>query len=169
MLEAQWPAVRNNTSTSSAAHITSSSLFTIDNVTANPLATLETGSNNTRGRLTRMPQCILHLFCDLLDSPDVANLSEAMQLPWIIGHVVRRRELLDAILNGRQDQIRLYFLDAKEKYRSKSLIRWGLEKPSLTALWALMAFGAALWPEDVKFAATSEPVSPTGPAGNCKL
>jgi hypothetical protein len=49
-------------------------------------------------------------------------------------------------------QIRLYFLDAKEKYRSKSLIRWALEKPSLMALRALMALGAALWPEDVKFA-----------------
>jgi hypothetical protein len=106
MLEAQVPAVRNNTSTSSAAHITSSSLFTIDNVTANPLATLETGSIKTRASLTRMPQCILHLFCDLLDSPDVGNLSEAMQLPWMIGQVVRRRELLYAILNERQDQIK---------------------------------------------------------------
>jgi hypothetical protein len=96
MLEAQWPAVRNNTSTSSAAHIASSSLFTIDTVTAKPLVTLETGSINTRARLTRMPQCILHLFFDLLDSPNVANLSEAMQLPWMIGHVVRRRELLYA-------------------------------------------------------------------------
>jgi hypothetical protein len=32
VFEAQWPAVRNNTSTSSAAHITSSSLFDIDNL-----------------------------------------------------------------------------------------------------------------------------------------
>jgi hypothetical protein len=45
-----------------------------------------------------------------------------------------------------------HFLDAKEKYRSKRLIRLALEKPNLMALRALMELGAALWPVDVKFA-----------------
>jgi hypothetical protein len=53
-----------------------------------------------------MATCI-RLFCDFLDSPDIRNLSEATKCAWMIDHVVRRRELLVAILNGRPEDLKL--------------------------------------------------------------
>jgi hypothetical protein len=150
VLEAQWPAIHNRTFTSPAVPNWGTSLSTIENLTATP--TVDTRPINDRASLLRMPTCVLYMLCDLLDSTAVKNLSEAIDRPWMLHHVVRRRELLLAILTGRADKIRMYFVDTKERYRTKSLIGLALERPSLMAVRALLALGAALSPEDVQLA-----------------
>jgi hypothetical protein len=89
------------------------------------------------------------LICDLLDSPDVRNISEATQRPWMIDHVVHRGKLLVAIVHGTPEKIRLYILEPMEKYISKSLIRLPMERLCLMALRAILVLGAALSPADV--------------------
>jgi hypothetical protein len=92
------------------------------------------------------------LICDLVDSPDVRNISEATQRPWMIDHVVHRGKLLVAIVHGRPEKIRLYFLDPTEKYISKGLFRLAMERLCLMALRALLVLGAVLSPADVQLA-----------------